>query len=203
MDLKDISTERIEAEFDKLFLKSKRPSLGIRWLKQINRLQEILPELAATIGVKQDPSWHPEGDVFEHTMQSIDAAAALSYTDDYQKLKALYAVLCHDLGKVATTQIIDGHITSYDHENVGVPLAEKMLMRLTRRIELIDAVLKLVKYHMAPGQFVKTGAKINAYKRLANKLAPEVSIYLLAQVSLADKRGRNAHSSLPLINRYS
>lgn len=203
MDLKDISTERIEAEFDKLFLKSKQPSLGIRWLNQISRLQEILPELAATIGVKQEPSWHPEGDVFEHTMQSIDAAAALTYSDDQQKLKALYAVLCHDLGKVETTQIMDGHITSYDHENVGVPLAKKMLMRLTRRIELIDAVLKLVKYHMSPGQFVKNGAKANAYKRLANKLAPEVTMYMLAQVALADKRGRNAHSSLPLISDIS
>ena len=51
--LTDISTERIEAEFDKLFLKSKQPSLGIRWLHEIGRLQEILPELAATIGVRK------------------------------------------------------------------------------------------------------------------------------------------------------
>ena len=78
MSLKGISVERIESEFDKLLLKSKRPSLGIRWLLEIGRLQEIFPELAATIGVQQEPDWHPEGDVFEHTMQSLDAAAALS-----------------------------------------------------------------------------------------------------------------------------
>jgi tRNA nucleotidyltransferase (CCA-adding enzyme) len=74
MRIKDVSIERIDQEFAKLFLKSNKPSLGIRWLKFINRLKEILPELYATIGVEQNPQWHPEGDVFEHTMQSLDAA---------------------------------------------------------------------------------------------------------------------------------
>lgn len=198
MNLKGISVERIEGEFDKLLLKSKRPSLGIRWLLQIGRLHEIFPELAATIGVQQEPDWHPEGDVFEHTMQSIDAAAQLSYESDRQKLIALYAILCHDLGKVVTSEKIEGKIRSLGHEDAGVPLAKSMLKRLTRRIDLIDAVAKIVKYHMAPGQFPKNGAKLPAYKRLALKLAPEVTIDLLAKVALADKRGRNGHSSVPL-----
>ena len=198
MSLKGISVERIEAEFDKLLLKSKRPSLGIRWLLEIGRLHEIFPELAVTIGVQQEPEWHPEGDVFEHTMQSIDAATALSYESDQEKLIALYATLCHDLGKVTTTEKIDGRIRSLGHEDAGVPLAKSMLKRLTRRVELIEAVAKIVKYHMAPGQFPKNNAKLPAYKRLAQKLAPEVSLNLLAKVSLADKRGRNPQSSLPL-----
>ncbi len=198
MSLKGISVERIESEFDKLLLKSKRPSLGIRWLLEIGRLHEIFPELAATIGVQQEFDWHPEGDVFEHSMQSIDAAAALSYDSDQEKLIALYATLCHDLGKVTTTEKIDGRWRSFGHEDAGVPLAKSMLKRLTRRIELIDAVAKLVKHHMDPGQFIENGAKAPAYKRLARKLAPEVTIQLLAQVALADKRGRNPSSSVPL-----
>ncbi len=198
MSLKGISVERIEAEFDKLLLKSKRPSLGIRWLLEIGRLHEIFPELAATIGVQQEPEWHPEGDVFEHTMQAIDAAAVLDYESPQEKLMALYGVLCHDLGKVTTSQVIDGRIRSLGHEDAGVPLAKSMLKRLTRRVELIDAVAKIVKHHMAPGQFPKNNAKLPAYKRLALKLAPEVNIELLAKVSLADKRGRNGKSSLPL-----
>lgn len=200
MSLKGISVERIESEFDKLLLKSKRPSLGIRWLLEIGRLHEIFPELAATIGVKQEPDWHPEGDVFEHTMQSIDAAAALSYVSDQEKLIALYAALCHDLGKVTTTEVINGVIKSYGHEDAGVPLTKSMLKRLTRRVELIDAVTKIVKHHMDPGQFINNGAKAPAYKRLARKLAPEVTMQLLANVALADKRGRNPKSSLPLSN---
>lgn len=73
MDLTKISRERIEQEFQKLFLKSQRPSLGIRWLQAIGRLEDILPELYNTVGVPQNIKWHPEGDVFEHTMQALDA----------------------------------------------------------------------------------------------------------------------------------
>ncbi len=198
MSLKDISVERIEGEFDKLLLRSVRPSLGIRWLRKIGRLKEILPELADTIGVKQNPSWHPEGDVFEHTMQALDAAAQLKYVDSAQKLTALYAILCHDLGKVNTTKKVKGEIVSYGHEETGVPLAKKMLKRITRRKDLIDAVAKLVRYHMAPGQFIANGAKQPAYRRLANKLAPDITIELLAKVALADKRGRNGRGQEPL-----
>lgn len=198
MDLKGISVERIEAEFDKLLLKSAQPSLGVRWLKQIGRLQEIFPELADTIGINQEPDWHPEGDVFEHTMQTLDAGAQLSYENDQQKLIALFGLMCHDLGKVTTTKLIDGRLRSLGHEEAGVPLATSLLKRITRRVDLIHAVQKLVRHHMAPGIFPKTGAKLSAYKRLANKLAPDVNMELLAKIALADKRGRNPESIKPL-----
>lgn len=81
MDISQVSIERIGTEFEKLILKSKRPSLGIRWLKDIGRLGEILPEVAAIIGVPQESKWHPEGDVFEHTMQCVDAAAGFDYSN--------------------------------------------------------------------------------------------------------------------------
>lgn len=198
MSLAGISVERIESEFDKLFLKSKKPSLGIRWLKQIGRLHEILPELAATIDVPQNPDWHPEGDVFEHTMQAIDAGARYTYANDKEKLMGMYGVLCHDLGKVTTTRMIEGVWRSLGHEDAGVDPAKKLLKRFTRRVELIDAVAKIVRHHMAPGLFVRNGAKPPAYKRLALKLAPEVTMELLAKVALADKSGRNGASHEPL-----
>jgi tRNA nucleotidyltransferase (CCA-adding enzyme) len=198
MDIKGVSTERIEAEFDKLFLKSENPSLGIRWLLQIGRLKEILPELAATIGIQQDPKWHPEGDVFEHTMQAIDAAANLDYKNSAEKLILMYAALCHDLGKVTTTEKIDDTWRSFQHENAGIEPAKSLLHRLTRRIDLIEAVIKLVKHHMAPGQFIANHAKIPAYKRLAHKLAPQVTIEILVKLALADRRGRNPEGHQPL-----
>lgn len=198
MDLKGISVERIEAEFDKLLLKSVQPSLGIRWLHDIGRLKEIFPELEATVGIKQEPDWHPEGDVFEHTMQAIDAGVPLEYESTEQKLIALYGLMCHDLGKVTTTKLIDGRLRSIGHEEAGVPLAKSLLKRITRRVDLINAVEKLVRHHMAPGVFPKSGAKLPAYKRLANKLAPDVTMELLAKISLADKRGRNPDSDKPL-----
>ena len=199
MDIKAVSQERIEKEFEKMLLKSKRPSLGIRWLKEIGRLAEILPELAATIGITQDAEYHPEGDVFEHTMQVLDAAAQMKYENDHIKLIALYAALCHDLGKVATTEVQkDGSVTSLGHADEGYHLARRMLKRITHNKELIDTVGKLVKYHMAPIQFIDNDAGTSAYKRLANKLAPHASLSLLADVALADKRGRNAEGHQPL-----
>lgn len=200
MPIDVVSRERIELEFEKLLLQSERPSLGIRWLRDVGRLAEILPELAATIGIVQDPRWHPEGDVFEHTMQAVDAAAVIAkiYDDRHKACVLLYAALCHDLGKTHTTQVTDTGITSHGHELVGVDDARAMLKRITEHSALSAAVLKLVRHHMSPVLFVKEGAKPPAYKRLANKLAPETTIALLADLAYADIRGRNQSAQEPL-----
>lgn len=198
MDLSGISIERIESEFEKLLLLSHAPSRGIRWINVIGRLSEILPELAATIGVPQEYDWHPEGDVFEHTMQTIDAAARLHYDNTEHKLIILYAALCHDLGKVTTTRIIEGRIRSLGHEQEGVVPTKQLLKRITTKKIVIDSVISLVKHHMAPGQFISNNAGSAAYKRLAKKLAPDANLFMLAQLALADKRGRASGSHEPL-----
>lgn len=200
MDLSGIAQERIYQEFEKLFLRSKKPSLGIDWLQQIDRLKEILPELHATIGVVQDPIWHPEGDVFEHTKQALDGAAAFEYEDEEQKLTLLLAALCHDLGKVTTTKEIDGRIRALGHDVEGVPLAQQLLSRMTNKMSVKETVVKLVRYHMMPGQFIKNSAKRPAYKRLAKKLAPHTNCAVLAQLARADKCGRNPQKGEPLKN---
>lgn len=198
MPIATVSRERIEQEFAKMLLRSKRPSLGIRWLKQIGRLHELLPELAATVGVEQSPKWHPEGDVFEHSMQALDAAACLDYISDEEKLTILYAVLCHDLGKAVTTKHEPDGIHSHGHEEAGEPLARALLKRITHNIALIDKVAKLVRWHMEPAHFVCGDAKMSAYKRLAHKLAPDVNIAMLLKVAIADRRGRNGTGREPL-----
>jgi len=198
MDISQVSVERIEMEFEKLLLKSVCPSRGIRWIATINRLKEIVPELADTMGILQNPAWHPEGDVFEHSMQALDAAAVMSYADKKTQLIGLYAALCHDLGKAITTEEIDGVWKSPLHAHEGAPLAKSLLQRITNNKELIDAVYKMVKYHMEPMQFITGGAKMAAYKRLANKLAPQVTINMLVDLAIADRRGRNALSHEPL-----
>jgi len=202
MDISNISIERIELEFEKLMLQAKKPSLGIRWIKDISRLSEVLPELADIIDVPQEPSWHPEGGVFEHTMQCIDAAAAMEYDTDKEKLRVIYAVLCHDLGKVKTTEKIGGQWKSFGHSKEGVKLAKKLLSRITKNKDLRDTVSILVRYHMAPSQFVASKAKPAAYKRLAKKLAPDATLTMLAKVSRADKLGRNPIKGAPLSKNY-
>lgn len=203
MDIREVSKERIEKEFAKMLLKSKRPSRGIRWLYAIGRLSEILPELAATVGIKQEADYHPEGDVFEHTMQTLDAAAAIECVNEEARLILLYAALCHDLGKVTTTQETeDETITSYQHAEAGYECTKIMLRRMSTNKNLIDAAATLVNYHMAPLQFVENKAKPSAYKRLALKLDP-YPLSLLADLAMADKRGRNPKGHTPLKGSYA
>ncbi len=198
MDVSKVSRERIEQEFNKMLLRSKQPSIGIRWLNKIGRLKELLPELYDTIGVQQKQPYHPEGDVFEHLMQAVDAAAQIPCKNEHERLVLLYAALCHDLGKPKVSKVVDGNISSHGHAPVGAPIAKKMLKRIVGHKTLIDTVAKLVKLHMDPLGFTKSNAKKPAYKRLAKKLAPDASIALLAKLFLADKQGRNPNKGTPL-----
>jgi len=212
MDLKDATTnaplarERIYEEIKKLLLKSRRPSLGFRWLVDIKRLQELFPELYTLIGVTQATEYHPEGDVFEHTMQTLDATAQLPYYVDQPTMPAAeekyiitLAALCHDLGKPATT---DQNLHAHGHEQAGVTPAKKLLKRLTNDQSVIKAVLKLVAHHMLPANFLEQQAGAKAYKRMALKLVPDVTLRQLALVALADKQGRNPHGQEPLIEQH-
>jgi len=201
MDIRGVSVERIDEEFRKLLLQSKWPSLGIRWLHDLGRLSQILPELADTIDVPQPANWHPEGDVFEHTMQTLDAAAQLHYKDKETHLIMLYAALSHDLGKPETTKKIKGRWCSHGHAEVGVALTRAMLGRIVQKKSIIAAVCKLVKYHMVPPQFIEDDASLVAYKRLANKLGKRVTLQMLADISLCDRRGRNMRSHKPLMRK--
>lgn len=198
MNVSDVSVERVEQEFNKLFLYSPQPSLGVKWLHTIGRLQDLFPELYALIGLEQTSEYHPEGDVFEHTMQAIDSAATFSYDGDKEKLVIMYATLCHDLGKPEATHYVDGRLRSIGHEDVGVAVAQKLLRRLTRNHDLIDRVVVLVKYHMCPGQLVKQNASLAAYKRLAKKLEPLCTMLQLAYVFRADVLARNPNIGMPL-----
>lgn len=203
MDLATVSRERIEQEMHKLLLQSNRPSLGFRWILSIGRLHALFPELFALVATPQSKTWHPEGNVFEHTMQALDAAADICNQHDdlseKEKLIVMYAALCHDLGKASTTVVHeDGKITSYRHEEVGYDVAYDFLRRFCGDKEIIKAVRKLVRYHMDPGNFLKNNARISAYKRLALKLAPETNCFFLSLIMEADKRGRNGVSQVPL-----
>lgn len=201
MDISTVSCERIEMEFEKLLLQSCRPSLGIFWLKTIGRLQEIMPELYTTIGVAQRPDFHPEGDVFTHSLQSLDASARTCMRDPFTTLIMRYAALCHDVGKPETSRVVDGVIKSPGHAAVGAHKAATLLKRITRNQKLIAAVKKLVYCHMEPLQFIKNEARSAAYKRLALRLAPEVNIEMLSKLFLYDKQGRSP-SGYPFSNMF-
>lgn len=200
IDLTDVSRERIAAEFDKLMLKSQQPSLGFRWLAQCGRLREIVPELALLEGLLQSHDWHPEGDVFEHAMQAVDAAVENSaQLSEHEQRILRWAALCHDLGKATTTQYdATGRLRSIGHAEAGVAPTYTMLRRVILRKDLHDAVARLVRYHMEPGQFVTNRASSLAYKRLAQNLAPVANLRMLFLLADADKRARNPDRGRPL-----
>lgn len=128
LDLAELPGERLLDEFRKLLLKGVRPSLGLEFLQRTG-LIETFPELAALVGVAQDPAWHPEGDVWTHTLMVVDEAARLRGSANDEAL--MFAALCHDLGKAHTTEQDEtGRVRSPAHDRAGVALAETFLERL-------------------------------------------------------------------------
>jgi len=184
--LKYLPKQRIYEEFKKLFLKSKKPSVGLTLLKDLGGLK-YFPELKALDGCIQDKQYHPEGDVWVHTLMTIDEMAKLKTGDEYRDLYLFYALLCHDLGKPFCTQITDeNRVTSHKHEALGVEPSISFLSRLTDEKRFIEKVIPLVKNHLAPFQLYKANSSLKAVKRLSLKC----NIEDLCIVCLADCKGR-------------
>ena len=195
IDLSDLPAERIWGEIEKMLLQAKRPSVGLKWLQELTALESLFPELAALVDVPQDPEWHPEGDVFVHTLLTVDRAREMIDDLSYPKrVTVMVAALAHDFGKPSTTEFLEGHWRSRGHEEAGVPPAETFLNRLNvHTIEGYDVrsqVIALVREHLKPGEFYKKRDEVGdgAFRRLARRC----ELDLLYRVASADSLGRNA-----------
>ena len=195
IDLSDLPGERIWGEIEKLLILSERPSVGLRWLKELRVVDQLFPEIASLIAVPQDPVWHPEGDVFVHTQLVIDRARELIADLDYPKqVTVMLAALAHDFGKPATTEFLEEHWRSRGHEEAGVGPTKRFLDRLNLHTldgyDVRDQVIALVREHLKPGEFYKKRDEIGegAFRRLARRCEPD----LLYRVAKADSLGRNA-----------
>lgn len=189
LDPEGLPSERLFQEWKKLLVAGKKPSTGLSFLKECGWLR-YYPELQALDGCPQDPEWHPEGDVWIHTLLCLDAFARERIHDEWEDLIVGLAVLCHDIGKPVTTfrNKTDGHIRSPGHAEKGVPLTLSFLTRLTRHKELIEAVVPLVRYHMRPLELYKSQAGDAAIRRLSQKVS---RIDRLIRIDSADRRGRH------------
>jgi tRNA nucleotidyltransferase (CCA-adding enzyme) len=185
-EFKTLSKERIFEEFKKFLLQSCKPSLGFKWMKRITLISHF-PQLQALIGCIQDKEYHPEGDVWIHTLMCLDEMVKLKNEDKRNNLVLMLAILCHDLGKPFCTKEINGRITSHKHEVLGEEPTRSFLAQLCNEQKLIDEVVSLVKYHLAPFQFYLHDSSIKAVKRLSLK----VNIENLCKVALADCLGRD------------
>ncbi len=194
LDLSRVAPERMLEELRKLLLRAPRPSVGLEVLRE-STLLRFFPELEALIGVPQDPEWHPEGDVWVHTLMVVDEAARLRRGDD-EDLVLMLAALCHDLGKPATTVVAD-RVRSNAHDVEGIVLTEGFLGRLRAPDALLAGVAALVHHHLAPALYVKHGAGPKAYRRLARRLGDAgTSLEMLVRVARADHLGRTTPDAL-------
>ena len=189
-ELKYLPKERIYEELKKLFLKSSKPSIGFELIRELGILK-YFPELEVLINCIQEPEYHPEGDVWIHTMMCLDEMARIlkeeNIKDEYKKLYLFYAILCHDFGKPFCTKEVNGKITSFKHENLGIESTISFLSKLTNEKKFIEIVCSLVKNHLAPFQLYLAESSLKAIKRLSLK----VNIEDLCLVCLADCLGRD------------
>jgi tRNA nucleotidyltransferase (CCA-adding enzyme) len=179
-------SERLWEEWKKLLLQGVKPSLGLQFLSDCGWLR-FYPELAALQGCEQDPIWHPEGDVWIHTLHCMDWFATERTGKHDDDLIAGLGILCHDFGKPATTTTAFGRITSRGHEPEGEAPTRRFLERLTNQDDLINEVISLVLYHLRPRALHDANASDSAVRRLARQVK---RIDRLVRVARADHAGR-------------
>ncbi|NMA93027.1 MAG: CCA tRNA nucleotidyltransferase [Clostridiales bacterium] len=183
IDTSALSKERVEAELKKALLGSRRPSFFFEVLKKVDALEPWFSELSELIGLEQDPKYHPEGDVWVHSMQVLDRAAKYRGEVEYPYAFLLLALL-HDLGKISTTEIVGDRIHSYGHEEEGLPLIESFLDRLTSETKLKRYVLNMAALHMKPNMLAHSRARLKSTNRMFDAAAaPRDLIYF----AMADK----------------
>lgn len=183
-----LAHERLFEEWAKLLTKGVQISKGLTFLKETGWLN-YFPELASLVGCEQDPAWHPEGDVWEHTKLCLDAFARHRTGDKEEDLIVGLAVVCHDFGKPTTTKFDPktGRIRSLGHDEEGRAPTLSFLKRLTNEERLLKEVPPLVAAHMQPFALWKAHAGDAAIRRLALKV---VRLDRLIRVARADSEGR-------------
>jgi tRNA nucleotidyltransferase (CCA-adding enzyme) len=193
ISLDDLPAERIWGEFEKLLLKAERPSIGFAIARRLGVVRQLLPEMEPLYDCPQDAEWHPEGDVWTHTLMVIDEAHRRNSDLDRPRLATvMLGAVCHDLGKPETTAVIDGRVRSPGHEAAGVAPATRILDRLSvyslDGFDVRSQVLGLVVEHLRPSAFHKARETVTdgAFRRLALR----VDLELLVRFARADCHGR-------------
>jgi tRNA nucleotidyltransferase (CCA-adding enzyme) len=193
LPLDDLPAERIWGEIEKLLLQASRPSIGFALALELGIIDRLFPEMKALVDCPQEPEWHPEGDVWVHTLMVIDQARQrIEGLERPHQIALMLGAICHDLGKPPTTAFLDGRIRSIDHEQAGVAPATQLLDRLNVHsiggFDVRREVLGMVAHHLKPHAFFKSDPRAGdgAFRRLAQK----VDLELLATLAISDCLGR-------------
>lgn len=191
MDLSTLPKERIAGELSKALLKAKKPSVFFNSLYECEQTKWF-KEVYALKGIKQDSEYHPEGDVYMHTMSVLDQAGELFPTgidnpDRY--LPFMLSALCHDFGKVNTTEINSkGRLCALNHEITGIPIANDFLGRIYNNKGFIKYVDNMIKYHMKAHSCFNNRSKTKTTNLMFDKLLYPKDFILLVY---ADSTGHD------------
>jgi putative nucleotidyltransferase with HDIG domain len=143
-EVRVVSAERIREELTKLLTEG-AARRGFELLDELGLLSELLPEIAAMKGVEQPPQFHPEGDVWIHTLLMLEGLPAGTSST------LAWGALLHDLGKPPTFRPASetgDRIRFDDHVGVGVRMADELCRRLRFSNGDTDQIKALVANHM-------------------------------------------------------
>jgi poly(A) polymerase len=139
--INQVSRERVRDELSKMLTEG-RARQAFLLLDETGLLREVLPEIVAMKGVEQPPQFHPEGDVFVHTLLLLDKLPHPC------PVTLAWGALLHDVGKPATFRIAPDRIRFDGHVDVGVKIAEDICRRLRFSNDDTEQILALVDNHM-------------------------------------------------------
>jgi len=136
-----VSQERVREELTKMLTEG-RAQRAFQLLDESGLLRQVLPEISAMKGVEQPPQFHPEGDVFVHTLLLLDKLPV-----GCSKTLA-WGALLHDVGKPPTFRVAPDRIRFDGHVEVGMKMAVEICRRLRFSNDETDQILALVENHM-------------------------------------------------------
>lgn len=186
IDITQISKERVMEELKKAFLKSDKPSIFFNVLRQMNQLDYWFKEIKDLINTPQDPIYHPEGDVYNHTMDVLDRSIIYkNEVSDQFEFEML--ALVHDLGKVVTTETINGRIHAYGHEIKGLPLIKSLLNRLDNEKHLKKYLLNMTPLHMRLYSLVQNNSSNKSFNHLFDEAIEPKDLIYFTIIDKSDK----------------
>jgi poly(A) polymerase len=143
--IKQISAERLREELGKILTRGGSRH-GFQLMAGTGILKEILPEVDKLKGVEQPPRFHPEGDVWQHTLNMLDMLPQSGETSE--NLCLAWSVLLHDVGKAITRTEDENGVHFYGHVQQGEKIADDIMQRLKFSRAQKETVLNLIHYHM-------------------------------------------------------
>ena len=182
-------------KIEKHLLNDDKPSIYLDELLKYGELDKYpLSMIKDLQGVDQNPKFHPEGNVFIHTMMVVDEGAK-NREKSNDKRVFMWTLLLHDIGKKPTTKMRKGRLTSYNHESVGADMTREFLTYFNEEESFISKVTALVRWHMQ-SLFVTKNMK---FQNIRNMLE-DVDINEIVLVSLSYRLGRGNLDSTEINN---